>query len=543
MARPAHRERGSPSERVMKAPLLVVLIATVAAAVATSVPGHAQRSAAFPTVNVHELVLENGFRVLVVEDHRVPRVASSLWYRFGARAESAGEHGSAHFLEHAIHQGTTTVGTRDFEAEKPILRRIEETEQELLAARNRDRNGVRQREVNYQEFEWRTTPELDGLRRRLYELEDEDAQYRDFWAEHNWYRRYGYFGRHTDPVPATTGYEQLEIDVDLPRENVELFFRLEADRMANAVLRGWEAQRFTVFEQVRNTYTRPDGAFYFAVDGVRGYGHPYDFQFFNRAAMLNLYDHYFVPNNATAVLVGDITIDQVRPLAERYFGHVLKAPDAPDRMDVEAEPVPHGARRLDWMEPVDPRIVVRYGIPGVGHPDRPVIETIVALLRGQTGLLGARLGNLASSITVDVRLMNMYRLGSTGAINVIVRSRRDEDLPAIESQVLSVVDALRHGRIDPAVLERARRAMRLEWEQTRAVRGSLAYELGRFEVMDSWKTLQPFMEAREHASVADVQRVAGKYLVASNQLIATARLKPVADAGGGRSEALPRTGQ
>src|SRR5439155_2709772 len=120
-----------------------------------------------------------------------------------------------------------------------------------------------------------------------------------------------------------------------------------------------------------------------------------------------------------------------------------------------------------------------------------------------TGLLGARLGGLAPSITVDVRLMNMYRLGSTGAVNLIVRARRDEDLPAIESQMLSVVDGLRQGRVDPAVLERARKAMRLEWEQTRAVRGSLAYELGRFQVMDAWKTLQPFMQAREEAAVAD----------------------------------------
>ena len=524
----------------MKPRLLVSIpIAFVLLAVcwSTTPPGHAQASAPFPTVNVQEIVLANGFRVLLVEDHRVPRLGASMWYRFGARAEAMGEHGAAHFLEHAIHQGTTSVGTTDFQAEKPILKEIVDTEQELLALRNRERNSVRQREVDYDEFEWRTTPEMDRLRQHLYELEDKDAQYRDFWAEHNWYRRYGYFGRHTDPVPATTGYEQLEIDVDLPRENIELFFRLEADRMANAVLRGWDAQRFTVFEQVRNTYSRAEGGFYFAVDGVRGYGHPYDFQFFNRVAMHRFYDAYFVPNNATAIVVGDITLGQVRPLAERYFGRVPKAPDAPETMDVEAEPVPHGARRLDWMEAADPRVILRYSIPGVGHPDRPVVETIVALLRGQTGLLGARLGNLASSITVDVRLMNMYRLGSTGAINMLVRARRDEDLPAIEAGMLAVVDALRQGRLDQPTLDRARKAMRLEWEQTRAVRGSLAYELGRFQVMDSWKTLQPFMEARERASTSDVQRVAQHYLMAPNRLIATSRSKPLTDAPNVRNQA------
>ena len=85
--------------------------------------------------------------------------------------------------------------------------------------------------------------------------------------------------------------------------------------------------------------------------------------------------------------------------------------------------------------------------------------------------------------------------------------------------------------------------MRLEWEQTRDVRGSLAYELGRFQVMDSWKSLQPFMQAREEASAADVQRVAARYLVAANQLIATTRLNPQGEAKTGRGSDSPRSGQ
>ena len=73
-------------------------------------------------IDVHEMVLDNGFRVLVVEDHRVPRVAASLYYRVGALLERYGEHGMTHFLEHAIHQGTTTVGVSDIEADRRLWR-------------------------------------------------------------------------------------------------------------------------------------------------------------------------------------------------------------------------------------------------------------------------------------------------------------------------------------------------------------------------------------------------------------------------------------
>ena len=127
----------------------------------------------FPLVDVQELVLDNGFKVLVVEGSQVPRVAASLWYRLGSLQERIGEHGSTHFLEHVVHQGTTTVGTKNFEAEKSLLRQIYETEQKLLATRNRERNRLRQRDVFFGDLDWPTTPEIEQLRRRLYELEDE----------------------------------------------------------------------------------------------------------------------------------------------------------------------------------------------------------------------------------------------------------------------------------------------------------------------------------------------------------------------------------
>ena len=292
-------------------------------------PGPSTGAAPPDALAVEEVILDNGFRLLVVEDDRVPRIAASLWYRFGSMQEPMGEHGSAHFLEHVIHQGTTTVGTTDFEAEIPILQEIHETEQQLLALRRRERNRLRIREVFYDELDWPTTAEMEGLREKLYQLEDPQSGYRAFWEEYNWYRRYGAHARHQDPVPASTEQEYLEITVDLPKEAIELFFRLEADRMVNAVLRGWESQRYTVLEQILNGLSRPETRLNHAIDGVTGLahpvyipdgGHPRDFASFNRESMLQMYDAYFVPNNATLVLVGAIDLGAARSMAEEYFG-------------------------------------------------------------------------------------------------------------------------------------------------------------------------------------------------------------------------------
>src|SRR5262245_25528862 len=109
------------------------------------------RSEQWPTLGIdpHEIVFDNGFRIVLIEDRRVPRVAASLQYRFGALSERNGEHGTAHFLEHVMHQGTTTVGVKDRDVDRTLLRLIYDTEQELLAERNAHRNGLRERNVFY----------------------------------------------------------------------------------------------------------------------------------------------------------------------------------------------------------------------------------------------------------------------------------------------------------------------------------------------------------------------------------------------------------
>lgn len=511
-------------------------VVAVAVLMATS-PANAQEapSGVFSPVEVQELVLDNGFRVLLVEDPRVPRVAASIWFRVGAMQEHYGEHGSTHFLEHAIAQGTTTIGTVDFEAERAILEEIRATEDELVAERNAVRNSLRQREVFFEELAWPGNERLRELRERLYELEDRQAEYRIHWAEYNWYRRHGGIMRHTDPVPATTGNEYMDFDIDLPRERVELFFRIEADRMSNAVLRGWEAQRFTVLEQILNRFNRPEtGRFSEALNGATAIVHPVyltpgghlrDFAYYDRASMLRMYDDYFVPNNATLALVGDITMDEARRLAERYFGRIPRGPEPPARMDVEPEPPPGGAIRLEWHEPMDSRVVVRYRIPGLGHQDRPAFDTIAAALDGPRGMLASREhggGRIGTALGVRFSA-NARATGSQSTIDLVGRASRDEDLPAVEAAILEAVESLRDGGIEASALSRARKALRLDWERIRSERARLSEELGRFQVRNDWRVMQPFMQARQGASAEEIRRVARRYFVPWNRVIAVAR--------------------
>src|SRR5512132_2517064 len=58
--------------------------------------------------------LDNGLRVLLLEDHRSPIVSFQVWYRVGSRNEARGLTGIAHFLEHLMFKGTPRFGPKEF---------------------------------------------------------------------------------------------------------------------------------------------------------------------------------------------------------------------------------------------------------------------------------------------------------------------------------------------------------------------------------------------------------------------------------------------
>src|ERR1039457_103454 len=86
---------------------------------------------------VREHTLKNGMKLLMVERHTSPTVSAWIRFRVGSVDERSDERGLAHLLEHMLFKGTKTLGTIDYAAEKPILDRIEETAQVLIAEKNR----------------------------------------------------------------------------------------------------------------------------------------------------------------------------------------------------------------------------------------------------------------------------------------------------------------------------------------------------------------------------------------------------------------------
>src|SRR5512136_2924998 len=105
--------------RVSRFGALVLVLALAVPCVSSS------RAAEQVKLDVTKHVLKNGMRLLIVERHDAPTVATHLRFNVGGVADPKAQTGIAHLLEHMMFKGTTTFGTTDSSAEGPLLARLD----------------------------------------------------------------------------------------------------------------------------------------------------------------------------------------------------------------------------------------------------------------------------------------------------------------------------------------------------------------------------------------------------------------------------------
>ena len=485
-----------------------------ALALAATVPCASLGAQSAPSLGIEEHVFENGLRLLVVERPGDPRVACKIFTDFGAIVEVPGQLGAAHFLEHLMFKGTRTLGTYDWASEEPLRRRIRDLDGQLDAERNHARNALRERGVFHDHRQASSTPRLDSLQRELDRLEDEAAAFRDGGAMMRWYQAYGGTG-----LTATTEQEYMKFDINLPRERVDLFLRVEADRMRNSIFREFDEERMILVEQRLGDLGRPATPFNEAMDATAGIVHPVfwpeghetDFAQYTRAYERLLYEQYFVPNNTTLVFVGGVSMEDMVPRVERWFGGMPRAPEPPRTAAIE--PTPDAERRLIWRtDALAPRVDVRHRIPGVGHPDRPGIDVLAHVLRAriQRGLDAARIQGVAD---VNTRVVHTDRFGVPATLNAVVAGTREGDLARVEVVILDAVTDLRTRDPDRDAVAAARKRLRVDWSRTVRDADALAFQIGHFQTMDSWRTLDAYVATWDETTAEDVRRFAERYLI------------------------------
>ena len=247
--------------------------------------------------------LDNGLQVVVVTNRRAPIVTHMVWYKVGAADELPGESGNAHFLEHLMFKGTETLGPGEFS--------------QIIA-----RNGGQENAFTSHDF---------------------------------------------------TAYYQT-----VARDRLEIVMRHEADRMHNLVLNDEIVlpERDVVLEERRSRVdNNPGSRLGEMVNAALYLNHPYrlpvigwehEIEALNTQTALAFYRRWYAPNNAVLVVAGDVTGQEVRALAEKYYGPI-PARTVPERRRT-TEPPQHAARRvtMESAQVRQPSLSITYLAPSYG---------------------------------------------------------------------------------------------------------------------------------------------------------------------------------
>jgi predicted Zn-dependent peptidase len=469
---------------------------------------------------IQEHIFENGLRLLVIERPGEHRVVSKIFTDMGALNETPGQFGAAHFLEHLMFKGTPTLGSRDWEREKALHEQIRVAEDALIEELNRSRNELRQRGVFHDYQHEETTPRLEELRALIDSLNQQVLELNEEGPTKIWYQAYG-----GSRLTATTEQEYMKFDLDLPADRVELFLRVEADRMQNSVFRNFDAERMVLVEQRLGDLNRAETEYREAMNSLVGRasmvyvpeGYANDFEQYTRRYQRELYETYFVPNNTTLIFIGGVTLDEMTPLVEKYFGHMQRRPE-PARYQGR-EPLPSAEKRLNWRsDTLAPRVEIRYQVPGVGHPDRPGFDVLAAAFEDHLQSVISAAG-IDGKLDINTRVVHTSRFGVPASINVELVLKDATQIAKAETVLLDELQRLGEETLPADDVAHAVKKLRTEWYRTAVDPNALAFQIGHFQIMDSWQTLQPYLEARDATSEEDLRKLARKYFVAKNRSI------------------------
>jgi zinc protease len=411
----------------------------------------------------HEFTLDNGLKVIVREDHRAPVVVSQLWYKVGSSYETPGQTGLSHALEHMMFKGSRKLGP--------------------------------------------------GEASRIL---------RDLGAEENAFTSDDY-----------TAYYQV-----LSRDRLAVAFELEADRLASLKLPADEfAREIEVIKEERRLRTddKPTSLAYERFKAMAypasGYHTPTigwmaDLERMTVEELRAWYQAWYAPNNATLVVVGDVTKDEVRGLAEQYFGAIPRRDVPPAKLPRElAEP---GERRLTLHVKTQlPSLLMGFNVPGLATSAdaRQVhaLRLIAALLDGgYSARLPANLERGEELVSGASASYDAFQRGdSLFLLSATPNVQKGKTLEQAEAGLWRQLEALQKTPPSAAELARVRAQVIAGLVYERDSITSQATTIGALETVGlSWTLMDQDLAALEAVTPADIQKAAQTFFTRSRLAVA-----------------------
>ena len=402
----------------------------------------------------HEFTLDNGLKLIVREDHRAPVVVSQLWYKVGSSYETPGKTGLSHALEHMMFKGSAKLGPGE---SSRILREL--------------------------------------------------------GAEENAFTSDDY-----------TAYYQV-----LASDRLSVAFELEADRLASLRLPPEEFKReIEVIKEERRLRTEdnPSAKAYERFQALAfpasGYHTPTigwmaDLERMTVEELRAWYETWYVPNNATLVVVGDVVPSEVHALAQRYFGSIAQRPVPQAQIPLELSTP--GQRLLTLHLPTQlPSLMMGFNVPGLATSKTPrevhALRLIGALLDGgYSARLPSRLERGEELVSGAGSSYDAYTRGdSLFVLSATPNVQKGKTLAEVEAGLWRQLEDLKTTPPSAEELARVRAQVIAGLVYERDSITSQATTIGQLETVGlSWQLMDGELAELSAVTPSDIQQAAQTY--------------------------------
>lgn len=405
-------------------------------------------TAAF-SLPVNEYLLDNGLKVLILEDHKAPTATFQIWYRVGSRNEKSGKTGLSHLLEHMMFKGTKEHGPKTFS---------------------------------------QTIQRAGGM--------DNAFTSRDYT---------GYFellasDRITLPINLEADRMQnlvLTRDAVLSERDVvteERRLRTEDD-----------PQSFVFEEVIAATFK--NHPYRWPVIGWMS-----DLRTLNPDDLVEHYRTYYAPNNAVIIVVGDVDQKKIFEKIRMSFGSISAGPPVPAVTSTEDDQKGE-RRVYVKKEAELPYIMTAYKVPSLSHEDGFALDVLGSILSDgkSSRLYRALVYDQQIALSAWASYEGLYKdpfVFLTGA--TAAQGKKIED---VEQALLEEIEKIKKTPPSGQEVQRAKNQVEASFVMQQDSIYMQARTIGTFEMTMGWKFIDSYLEGIRKVTAEDVSRVAQKYLI------------------------------
>lgn len=404
---------------------------------------------------VREYMLDNGLKVLIIEDHKVPLATFQIWYRIGSREETSGKTGLSHLLEHMMFKGTPRYGSKVF---SKIIQRNGGVDNAMTSrdytmyfqTMSSDRIGL--------------SVELESDRMTNLILDEKEVlSERDVVKEE---RRMRY-----DNDPQNALFETL---------------------MANAFM--------------AHPYRRPVIGWMQDISEIR------------RDDLYKHYKAYYSPNNAFIVIAGDVDPEEILKKIKTDFRGINKT-ILPDRNITEEPEQSGEKRFYLKKEAEISSVIMGHHTPRFPHEDSFALDVLSSILSGgKSSRLYRSLvydKKIALEAGADYDGMHIDPL----LFFFWVNAAPEKDINEAEKALLSEISNIKDTPPTEREVQKAKNQIEASFIFSQDSLYRQAMNIGRFEILGGWRLMEDYLDGIRKVTPADVRRVAQKYLTEDNRTV------------------------